>query len=77
MTIDEAINKLEHDIRQLTIEIESGFCEVGSDTENSIKERIKYNEHLIAWLITRRKAAEEISKVFGWNITVDEGDENK
>lgn len=74
MTIDEAINKLEHGIRQLTIELESGFWEVGSDTENTIKERIKYNEQLIAWLITRRKAAEEMKTVFGWNITVDKGE---
>lgn len=56
MTIDEAINKLEYGIEQLTIELKSGLWEVGSDTENAIKEGIKDNEQLIAWLIESKEA---------------------
>ena len=56
MTIDEAINKLEHGIEQLTMELKSGLWEVGSDTENAIKEGIKDNEQLIAWLIESKEA---------------------
>lgn len=56
MTLDEAINKLEHGIEQLTMELKSGLWEVGSDTENAIKEGIKDNEQLIAWLIESKEA---------------------
>lgn len=56
MTLDEAINKLEHGIEQLTMELKSGLWEVGSDTENAIKEGIKDNEQLIAWLIKSKEA---------------------
>ena len=56
MTLDEAINTLEHGIEQLTMELKSGLWEVGSDTENAIKEGIKDNEQLIAWLIESKEA---------------------
>lgn len=61
MTIDEAIESLGYGVEQLEMEIESGLCIKGSESDLRCKEGIAINKQHIEWL-TELKEAKRLLK---------------